>query len=228
METQSDWPARLTAAIAQRIRRHRLALDWSAQQLADRCAELGMDIPRTAIADFENGRRERISVAEVLVIAAALGLAPVLLLAGVGTEDSAEILPGQDEQPFRAAQWIAGEGPLPQAGGKVSHGWVGREAMPLILYRDYYRFAAENQMALVMSAELARAADAAEETAPAADAAALRRAAAGQQKEAREYRARGWTVIRQLAAGGWLAPPGPRGWLGEDPGPLGAGGWAGA
>jgi transcriptional regulator with XRE-family HTH domain len=58
----------------------RAARGWSAQQLADRCAELGMpDLDRSAVANIENERRQRIGVDELFVLALALGVAPVHL-----------------------------------------------------------------------------------------------------------------------------------------------------
>ena len=80
MTAQEDWPSRLTRSIAAEIRRHRKQRKWSAQRLSDECANLGLEIPRTAISDLENGRRRFISVAEFLVIAKALQVEPADLL----------------------------------------------------------------------------------------------------------------------------------------------------
>jgi transcriptional regulator with XRE-family HTH domain len=125
MTTQQDWPARLTRAIAGEIRHHRGERGWSAQQLADECARVGMSIPRSVLADLENGRRASIAAAELLTIAAALEIPPGLLLCPVGRADSAEVLPGYSVPPFRALQWLAGESPLPQPGrADVLTSWV--------------------------------------------------------------------------------------------------------
>ena len=52
----------------------------SAQALSDRCAELGADIPRNAVSNLENGRKIALPIHEVVVLAAALGVAPRDLL----------------------------------------------------------------------------------------------------------------------------------------------------
>ena len=64
------------------------------QQLADRTAELGMPIPRSVLANLESGRRDTVSVAEVLVLAAALDVAPIELICPVGFDKQTEMLPG--------------------------------------------------------------------------------------------------------------------------------------
>src|SRR5262249_60318094 len=88
----------------------------SAEALAAACGDLGMPIPRSTLADRENGRRASISVAEWLAIAAALDVPPVMLLCPVGTAETAEVLPGAEAPAFRAAQGVAGEAPLRDPG----------------------------------------------------------------------------------------------------------------
>ncbi len=44
----------------------------SAQDLADRCAEIGHPIPRNVIANMESGRRATLPLVDVLVLAEAL------------------------------------------------------------------------------------------------------------------------------------------------------------
>ncbi|MFI5805797.1 helix-turn-helix domain-containing protein [Streptomyces sp. NPDC051561] len=83
----------------------------SAQQLSDRCAELGMPIARSVLANFESGRRPTLSVAELLVIAQALRVPPASLVFPVGLMDTVEVLPAQVGDTFDAALWFAGEHP---------------------------------------------------------------------------------------------------------------------
>jgi len=77
---QEDWQQWLTCAIAAEIRRHRIGHKMSAQKLADRCEQLGFAVPRSVLTNLENGHREALSIAELLVIAAALGVPPARLL----------------------------------------------------------------------------------------------------------------------------------------------------
>ena len=148
MSTQKDWPARLTASIAGEIRRWRKARHLSAQQLSEACAKLGAEISRATLADLEAGRRAHLSVAELLVLARALDVAPVLLVCPVGAEAEAEILPGQAREPFRAAQWLVGELPFPGPGDadylrEIGEDWRYATGSPLSLYRAYDRALAE-------------------------------------------------------------------------------------
>jgi 8-oxo-dGTP pyrophosphatase MutT (NUDIX family)/transcriptional regulator with XRE-family HTH domain len=82
----------------------------SAQQLADRCSQLGMEIPRAVLANLENGRRATVSVAELLVLAEALQVPPLLLVVPLGRQELTEILPNAQTPAFEAARWWRGEG----------------------------------------------------------------------------------------------------------------------
>lgn len=81
----------------------------SAQQLADACEKLGAPMPRTVISNLENGRRGAVTVAEVMVLAAALGVPPAALVFPVGHVDEVEHLPEQTAPPLVALDWWNGE-----------------------------------------------------------------------------------------------------------------------
>lgn len=85
----------------------------SAQQLSDRCAELGMDIPRAVLANLENGRRTTISVAELLIVAQALDVPAVQLMFPLGRTAEIEPLPGRFDHPWTAVQRFTGESEYP-------------------------------------------------------------------------------------------------------------------
>lgn len=106
--SQSDWSGRLARNIAREVRRYRTERKMSAQQLADRCAQLGMEIPRAVLANLENGRRPVVSVAELLILAAALDVPPVLLVAPLGRQPGSEILPGRELPTEGAVYWLSG------------------------------------------------------------------------------------------------------------------------
>lgn len=108
-ETAVDWSARLTRSVAEAVRERRKALGMSAQVLSDMCAGLGHPIPRAVIARLENESRDYVTLAELLVLARALNLAPVQLIAPVGSVESVEVLPGQVVHPWSAWQWAAGK-----------------------------------------------------------------------------------------------------------------------
>jgi len=70
----------LTQTIAWQVRRKRKAKGWSARNLSDMCHVFGHDMPRSVIADLENGRRQSISVMELIVLARVLDVSPVDLV----------------------------------------------------------------------------------------------------------------------------------------------------
>jgi transcriptional regulator with XRE-family HTH domain len=207
MNTQTPWAARITQAIAGEIRQRRTARGMSAEDLAAACADLGMPIQRSTLADLENGRRASISVAEWLAIAAALDVPPVMLLCPVGTADTAEVLPDTEAPAFRAAQWVAGEAPLRHPGhADVLTDWlptVGPGA-PLLAYR-LNDAAARDQLSAAGRArryqELAAGAATEGERAAYEAAAQAQLTAAARALDEGE-RVRGWA-----SGEGWLTPP---------------------
>jgi transcriptional regulator with XRE-family HTH domain len=127
-----DWSTRLAWSVAHEVRRHRQGQGLSAQQLADRCAELGMPIQRSVLANLESGRRTTVTVAEILVLAAALDIPPALLLFPVGHAESVEVLPGKQQESLEAVEWFSGAR-RPLARGRAPHN-------VLYLYRMHRHF----------------------------------------------------------------------------------------
>lgn len=100
--------ARLVAGEVRRYR-ERQQPRMSAQQLSDRTGELSMLIPRSVLANLESGRRETVSVAEVVVLAAALNVSPIELMCPAGSGQHAEILPGRLLDWPETMRWITGK-----------------------------------------------------------------------------------------------------------------------
>ncbi|MEW1612436.1 MULTISPECIES: helix-turn-helix transcriptional regulator [unclassified Streptomyces] len=91
-----EWVDQVMATVAAEVRRRRKELGWSAQDLADRCAEIGHPIPRNVIANMESGRRSNLPLVDVMVLAEALRTPPICLLYPVGYVDVVQRLPFQD------------------------------------------------------------------------------------------------------------------------------------
>lgn len=91
-----EWVDRINANVAGEVRRRRKELGWSAQDLADRCEELGHHIPRNVLANMESGRRASLPLVDVIVLAAALETYPVCLIFPVGYVDQTQELPFHD------------------------------------------------------------------------------------------------------------------------------------
>lgn len=89
------------------LRAHR---GYSAQQLSDRLASIGYEIGRGTIAHLENGRRS-VSVPDLIAIAWALDVSPVVLLCDPSRpDDFAYLPPGRDEyRIWDFLDWWAGD-----------------------------------------------------------------------------------------------------------------------
>lgn len=81
----------------------------SAQRLAERCEALGLPVKRSTIANLESGRRDTLTLTELVVLARALDVPPILLIYPVGYAETVEALPGQEVPPWTAAKWFTGE-----------------------------------------------------------------------------------------------------------------------
>mgnify|MGYP001489420014 CR=1 FL=1 len=124
----------------------------TAQALAERCAELGLPMDRAVIAKLEKGRRQTITVGELLVFARALRVPPLLLVCPLGRLDSMEANPGVTASVWAVMKWFTGDGRFPAhyvGGGNLDPttglyewyddpeaGWEDG-ALPLHLYRRH-------------------------------------------------------------------------------------------
>lgn len=113
---------------------------WSAQEVADRCAEAGMpSLDRSAIANIERGRRQRIGVDEWLVLAYVLGIPPLTMLIELAGPSEAEISPNVVIGTEQALRWLLGEmpPPLPSGGVRDSEAWASAGS-PLFAWRKVW------------------------------------------------------------------------------------------
>ena len=123
--------------IARRIREWRDRRGISAAQLAERVDALGVEMNRAIVANIEHGRRERITVEELLAFAAALAVPPVALVFPVGAEERVAATPRHPLDPFEAVLWFSGERPL-DLDAEVRDLDAWKEASrPVRLYRSY-------------------------------------------------------------------------------------------
>ncbi|WHM38264.1 helix-turn-helix transcriptional regulator [Streptomyces sp. BPTC-684] len=105
-----EWADHVMATVAGEVRRRRKELRWSAQDLADRCEEIGHPIPRNVIANMESGRRSTLPLVDVMILAEALNTAPVCLIYPVGYVEDVQRLPLQDgTSALGALNWFTGE-----------------------------------------------------------------------------------------------------------------------
>lgn len=103
----SDWQKEMTDRIGKQV--EFLRGDMTALKLSELTERLGMKISRSALSDLENGKRKSISLAEVLVLSAALKVPPALLIWPDYPDGLTEFLPGRETPSFQAANWFGGE-----------------------------------------------------------------------------------------------------------------------
>jgi transcriptional regulator with XRE-family HTH domain len=71
----------VSGAVGEAVRRLRRERDWSAQRLADECAQLGaLSLTRGTIAKIESGVRKTVTTDELVDLAKAFGVEPAVLL----------------------------------------------------------------------------------------------------------------------------------------------------
>lgn len=112
------WARRVTTQVGEQVKGYRERLRWSARELADRCEQLGYRIEAQVIANMETGRRANVTAAEIVVLAAALGVPPVALMYPVRTDSEVEVVPDRPVSSWpHAIQWFTGEWPIPRLSG---------------------------------------------------------------------------------------------------------------
>jgi transcriptional regulator with XRE-family HTH domain len=105
-----QWSEEIVERVGREVRRLR-GKDYakmSAAALADRTATLGHAVSRSVIADLEIGRKKSLDVAELLVLAQALQVAPVQLVYPDLPKGDVEVLPGRFVESHEALQWFSG------------------------------------------------------------------------------------------------------------------------
>lgn len=82
----------------------------SAQDLANKCSDLGYPMVRSIIANLESGRRTTVTVAEITIFAHALDVPlPALISETESLGESVEMLPGSLVSRSEALLWSSGE-----------------------------------------------------------------------------------------------------------------------
>lgn len=99
---------------SERVRRYREAAGLRQDDLAERTAELGWPMNRVTLAKIEKGgtRADNASLVDVLVLAAALDVPPVLLFVPLGDTEEMVITPAVTTHPHLVHKWMAGREPF--------------------------------------------------------------------------------------------------------------------
>lgn len=109
----SDWDKAMAERIGAAVKARRSELGWTAARLSDETERLHHPVHRVAIGKLENGHRgAKFEVAELVVLAKALGVPPMLLLYPDMPGGDVEVLPRVHTNSFAAARWFSGEDTL--------------------------------------------------------------------------------------------------------------------
>jgi transcriptional regulator with XRE-family HTH domain len=127
--------SRVGPALGRQLRRIRRRKGWSQQRLSEELKALGHVLHPTAVLKVEKGTRA-VTVEELLGLAAALNVPPVLLLLPLGEEDVVEITTNSRIHPGLALEWVCGEEALVSSRRFViERGEWLKGSEPLRLYR---------------------------------------------------------------------------------------------
>lgn len=112
--TNPTWERELGGRVGRAIAGRRTQLLLTAASLAQRTAALGHPLSPATISRIEaNERSGRIDLAELLVLAAALEIPPMLLLFPGFPDGSEPVLPGVTASSDAAARWLSGTEAVP-------------------------------------------------------------------------------------------------------------------
>lgn len=119
VEAERPDGANLTAVIAERVKALRGAARLSGPALAAAMNERGIPWNRTTVAKLETGRRESLTVPELLSLALVLDVPPVLLVADPRRDAPVPVADGVAVDPWSALLWMIGASTI--NGGITSH-----------------------------------------------------------------------------------------------------------
>lgn len=105
----TQWANDLHSRIADAVKARRKEIGISAEQLSDKCARLGYPISRSTLANYESGRKRRLDIADLLIIATALDISPLELLFPGDLAAEVEILPGETTTTLGAISSFSGD-----------------------------------------------------------------------------------------------------------------------
>lgn len=102
------WHREMAERVGEAVATWRRTRGLTAQELADRCKALDAPIHRTTITKIENGR-PRFDLGELMILAAALNVPPIVLLyPGPDYGKAIDVLPSVQDREIDAVQWFSG------------------------------------------------------------------------------------------------------------------------
>lgn len=109
LQAMSEWSEELAARFGATIKERRKILGITAVELSARTKALGHTVSRSAIADFELGRRkDRVMIGDALVLAECLRIPLGYMLFPQQPDGVVEVAPGITARSYDAAQTMSG------------------------------------------------------------------------------------------------------------------------
>lgn len=140
------WDQQLVRRVGAAMKRARGAK--SARWLSEETAALGHEISPTILAKLDSGHRGSVlNVIELLVLAAALNMPPVLLLFPGYAEGDIEFLPGHTAPCRQVVDWFSGRGRLPLRPGDENEVGPWNLGIELVQAVERYSEAVRNMLA---------------------------------------------------------------------------------
>lgn len=107
-------PKQASELVAARVKEARQRKGWTAEALAERCAQSGVpEITRSVIANIETGRpdndgrrRRQVTVEELLTFARVLEVPPLQLLTPLDGGEALQVVPSEVMDPLTAVEWL--------------------------------------------------------------------------------------------------------------------------
>jgi transcriptional regulator with XRE-family HTH domain len=110
---EAHWPVKTIAKRVKLVRRRR---GLTAANLAERMRAAGIKWDRNIVANLETGRRENVTVSELLALGVVLNVAPIHLLIPLDTDpEPYQVTPTTAVPTGVVREWVRGRYPLPDA-----------------------------------------------------------------------------------------------------------------
>ncbi len=118
----------LTSVVAAEVIRYRRKRGWTVPELAQQVQDRGVALSDIELSKLESLQRPTISLDELFALAAALGVAPMLLVFPLGRSQAMAPIDRVEVDPLDGLLWAMGERDLPgqPAGSEVEPATVGR------------------------------------------------------------------------------------------------------
>ncbi|WP_083502213.1 helix-turn-helix transcriptional regulator [Sphaerimonospora mesophila] len=98
--------------VARRVRELRRRKGWTAAQLGEALTAQGVPWDRFTVSNLENGKRQNVTLTELLALATVLDVALVHLFVPLN-DNPVKVTPNRTEDADTVRAWVRGQEPLP-------------------------------------------------------------------------------------------------------------------